>query len=289
MQKSTMVVNGIERREPELDVSIEEADLRMMVHIKNAAQNGIKRSVVVSNDTDVLVLLMNYWATFKEIGLEELWMRGGAGDTTRYIPVHSLAEKVGPEICKCIIGMHMLTGTDVTSKFGTKASALKAKPEMYLADFGNDIDSIDIDRAEEYLVQVYKPGTHIKTLDALRFFIYHQSKKSLVQLPSTSYMARSHILRAFLGAFTQLHCFSGLTLNPEEYGYEMQDGLLLPVHDLRLLPPDFPSACKCGKCATLRCKCRLAGISCCTYCKCKAAAIPLCKNPNVLLQIPMRM
>ena len=51
MQKSTMVVNGIERREPELDVSIEEADLIMRVHIKNAAQNGIKRSVVESNDT----------------------------------------------------------------------------------------------------------------------------------------------------------------------------------------------------------------------------------------------
>jgi len=35
-----------------------------------------------------------------------------------------------------ILKAHILTGSDVTSKVGTKAAALKAQPERYLQDFG---------------------------------------------------------------------------------------------------------------------------------------------------------
>ncbi len=65
-------------------------------------------------------------------------MRGGVASTPRFIPVHCIANMIEIPRCKSLLAMHMLTGTDVTTKLGTTASALKVKPELYLADFRND-------------------------------------------------------------------------------------------------------------------------------------------------------
>ncbi len=100
----------------DLNVSLEEADVRLIIHINDAAKDGMKRVVVVSNDTDVLVLCLHFWNEFEEVGLEELWMRGGAGNTTRFIPIHILAGNLGQVRCKSLIAMHLLTGCDTTSK-----------------------------------------------------------------------------------------------------------------------------------------------------------------------------
>ena len=62
---------GIVSQNSILDINIEEADARLMIHIKDAARNGMKRAVVVSNDTDVLVLCIHYWIDFCEDGLED--------------------------------------------------------------------------------------------------------------------------------------------------------------------------------------------------------------------------
>ena len=62
--------------------------------------------------------------------------------------------------------------------------------ELFLTDFGShpDNDSIDFACVKEFLVQVLKPGTHIKTMDELWHFIYHQTKKSLTHILHASYM-----------------------------------------------------------------------------------------------------
>ena len=46
---------------PDLDLKIEEADLRLILHAFHAAQTGTKRIVVLSQDTDVLVLCLHSW------------------------------------------------------------------------------------------------------------------------------------------------------------------------------------------------------------------------------------
>lgn len=84
--------------------------------------------VVLSSDTDVLVLLLHFSQIFKTHGMFELWMRAGVGDSIRYIPVHVLAGKQGHELCDVLPAVHALTGCDITSKFGTKLAALKANP-----------------------------------------------------------------------------------------------------------------------------------------------------------------
>ena len=117
--------DGICFHRPDFNSELEEADVRIVPHISKAIENGCKRVVVLSNDTDVVILLLNYIHHFSSIGLSELWIRFGTSDKTRHIPIHKLGEVLGSNMCSIILKAHILTGCDVTSKIGTKPAALK--------------------------------------------------------------------------------------------------------------------------------------------------------------------
>ena len=115
----------------------------MIPHALHCARSGYKRVVILSNDTDVLVVSLYYWSLLRNNGLQECWIRVGVANTTRYIPIHTLADKVG-QLVQFLPAIHALTGTDITSKFGTNASALKIEPEKYLIHFGKNPDHLEI-------------------------------------------------------------------------------------------------------------------------------------------------
>lgn len=184
---------------------------------------------------------------------------------------------------KVLPAVHQLTGCDITSKLGTKAAGLKAEPEVYLKDFGKDPENIDVELIEEHLVQVYKPGASMKTLDELRYHLYHHSKKAITGLPPTSRATEGHILRAFHGTCLQMHCLDGPKLDATYFGYCYEDDLLKSCQHRKLLPDDFPTPCKCKTCGTIRCPCRKAKYPCCPYCSCQATS-NICRNPTVVIR-----
>lgn len=49
-----------------------------------------------------------------------------------------MCSKIGHMVYSVVLKAHVLTGCDVTSKIGTKAAPLKAKPELYLSHFGEE-------------------------------------------------------------------------------------------------------------------------------------------------------
>ena len=273
---------------PDLDKEIEEADLRLFPHALHAATHGIQRVVILSNDTDVLVLAVHYWSILQSHGLQELWMRGGIGDSTRYIPVYVMANSMGLIKCKLLPALHSLTGSDCTSKFGTKAAAVKmSSPETYLSEFGTDPDNIDFGVIEKFLVQLLKPGSHFERMDELRYYMYHQSNKTILDLPPTSRATRAHILRSFYATYLQRNCLTGLELDPRSFGFYEDDGQLTASACHVLFPDDLDLDCKCGKCATIRCPCRVKNIPCCVYCKCDFQGN--CKNPHALLRLAVTL
>ena len=264
---------------PHLDLDIEEADVRIIPHALDATNCGAKRVVLLSNDTDVVVPGLHHWSIMNAHGLNELWIKAGVATTTRYIPLHTLATRMGPEKCKVIIPLHHLTGCDSTSKFGTKAAGLKAKPVTFLQNFARNPYDTDFNLVEEFLVQVYpmKSPSGCKTMDQLRYHVFHHSSKTILDLPPTSRLIRGHIQRAVYGSYMQTHCLDNPHLDPKDFGFFEQDGLLRPVQDQILLPDDFPMPCTCTSCATKRCSCGKRGIRCCPYCQCQASGMG-CKN-----------
>lgn len=118
-----------------------------------------------------MVLGLYFWKQLFKNGLSELWIRTGIGNTLRYIPLHIIAEK-NQLLYQVLSAAHILTGCDNTIKLGTKLSALKARPEEFLTDFGNTLAGTPeyvLVRAEEYLVQAIKPNSQCKTMDDLRY------------------------------------------------------------------------------------------------------------------------
>ena len=118
--------NGAEDNMQQLQSLVEEADLRMPMHVLDCLWAGHKTCVVISNDTDVIVALLFYMPTFLQEGLQELWVRAGRGNTTHFIPLHILYAWLGPLTSTVLPALHGLTGCDVTSEIGTKKAALKA-------------------------------------------------------------------------------------------------------------------------------------------------------------------
>ena len=156
---------------PNLDSMTAEADSRIIPHVEKAVMKGVKRVIVHSNDTDVLVYLLYYIHYFINLGVEELWIKYGTGDKSRHIPVHKLGCVLGTQLCKVILKSHVLTGSDVTSKLGTKAAALNSEPEKYLESFGemNKRSLESLEKAEKYLVRVLQKNSKFTNFNELRY------------------------------------------------------------------------------------------------------------------------
>ena len=82
----------------DLGIDIEEADLRIIPHVSKSVSRNFTNIVVISNDTDVLILLLHYLPQFIENGLEELWIKFGAGGHSRFIPLHVMYNNMNKEL-----------------------------------------------------------------------------------------------------------------------------------------------------------------------------------------------
>ena len=271
---------------------VEEADARIVPHAMHAVRSGIERILVLSGDTDVFVLLMFYWSSLHSEGLKELWIRAGVANSTRYIPVHTLAPRVGTGLCCLLPLVHTLTGCDYTSKVGSKHAAINADPVDKLKDFDSAQGCSDVftETCEAYLVQVLKKNSLCSTMDQLRSYMYHQSKGiSLEQLPPTSHAVQQHIRRAYYATYqmvTLLNPNKPAELNPSAFGFRKTDELLLPVEGHRPIPEEYTIICSCKKCSTERCACHKAGLPCISFCKCQSPQgdeqVVQCKNVHSL-------
>ena len=152
--------DSITSNKENLDKPIEEAALRIIPHIEDSVQSKNTRIVLLSNDTDVLVLLLYFLQYFTSIGLKELWIQFATGQNKRFIPVHKLSCKLGPQMCSNLFKAHILTGSDFTSKIGTKAAAVKCGQIDYLNNFGLECSiKSQFENAEKYLVAVLQENS----------------------------------------------------------------------------------------------------------------------------------
>lgn len=285
----TSVQNGKPVNHPEINcLSVEEADFRMLIHSKHACQCGFTKIVLVSADTDIMVLALFHWATLHQLGVEEMWVRTGVGDSTRLLPVHAIHQKMGQNLCSLLPAIHALSGSDYTSKFGTKKAALNSASTAYLENFGVSHDWDEIEKsfkpAEEYLVQLLRKGSSCRSLDELRLWLYHHGKNTDIEdLPPTSRSAKGHLLRSYFYTYLQQHCMDDMVvrLDPCEFGFDVIEDDLVPEKNLKKYPDDFVGACSCLKCAKSSCICRENELTCCSFCKCKSVegSDSSCKNP----------
>ena len=199
--------------------------------------------IVTSNDTDVVVYCLTYENRCQFYGCKELWVRFGAGEKTRNIPIHVLADKLGDHLSSSnILKTHVLTGCDVTSKIETKSSAMKVNPERFLQAFAvGEPSDIAFKKAEYYLVYVIQPISSCMTFDELKYETYRTQNKGIHQ--------------------------NNLIPSPLNFSWKRVNGILLPKKYLRNMPSHYVNRCSCKKGCTKICDCKPE--QCTEYCKCQ--------------------
>ena len=92
-QRSVLVPRGQCEDLVPLKSDHEEADTRLLLHVKQAYHER-NRIVIQSPDTYVAILCTTYYSNIQ--CLERLFQTGVQGKAS-YVPIHSLAHELGPE------------------------------------------------------------------------------------------------------------------------------------------------------------------------------------------------
>ena len=87
----------------------EETDTHIFVHAKHASVNGMKRTLIRTVDTDVVIL-----------DVEELWIAFEVGKHLHYLSIHKISSSLNTEQCEGLPSFHALTGCDTVSLFSGK-------------------------------------------------------------------------------------------------------------------------------------------------------------------------
>ncbi len=101
-------MNHVEYLQP---CSHEEADARILLHVAHCARQGLRKVVIRTVYTDVVVLATGH---FPALRLDELWVRVGVSTHFRQIAIHEIVKNVNE---KALMPFHAVSGCDTVSSF----------------------------------------------------------------------------------------------------------------------------------------------------------------------------
>ena len=105
--------SGVVQPISELESTQEEADTRVLLHALYAARSRFASVVIVSEGTDVLVLLL----AFRSFIPSSIFIKCGSQTRVKYIEVSRVFESVGENVCRSLPGFHAFSGCDTVSAF----------------------------------------------------------------------------------------------------------------------------------------------------------------------------
>lgn len=91
----------------------EEADIRLLLHAKDAEMSGYDRVTLKARGTDILILALSHRSKLSK----ELWMSDG--NDLKFIPVHAISLP-DPLISENLLAHQAATGCHTTSQFARK-------------------------------------------------------------------------------------------------------------------------------------------------------------------------
>ena len=173
----------------------EETDTHIFVHAKHASVNGMKRTLIRTVDTDVVIL-----------DVEELWIAFEVGKHLHYLSIHKIASSLNTEQCEGLPFFHVLTGCDTVSFFSGKGKktafqAWKCYPEATevfrtLSTPQAMLSDEQLRILERFVVLMYNRTTPHQDVNKARQFMFSQGTRSIESIPASQGALEQHIKRA---------------------------------------------------------------------------------------------
>ncbi|KAE8742548.1 hypothetical protein FOCC_FOCC011900 [Frankliniella occidentalis] len=257
----------------------EEADTRIMIHVKDALVQGHHRIMIRTVDTDVVVLAVSCVQQLP--GIQELWVHIGTGSNQRFIAAHTIADSLGPAMSRGLPVFHAFTGCDQVSSFRGRSKNTAFEAWMSFPDVTDAFLSIAAGNMEEamsllekFVVALYDRSCSSSTVNECRRYLIVKKDRQVENIPPTYGALKKHTERAmYIGGCIWGHALD-LTQNlpsPAQYGWvETERGWKPAWTDL---PPASKACrellkCSCKKGCTNRCKCVQEGLGCTERCRC---------------------
>ena len=266
--------------------SQEEADTRIFVHMRHATANGSSTVTIKANDTDVVIIAISCFQSFKAIGLEKLWIAFGQGAHSRWIPIHDIVSTIGPERSSGLPFFHAFSGCDVVSAFRGKAK--KSVWQTWnvcdevsgtltkLSHWPTTVDDDDLQMLERFVVIMYDRSSAATSVNDARLHLFARKQRPYDAIPPTSAALKEHIKRAAYQAgavWGQATVTQPVLPSPAEWGWKLQGQRWLA--NWTTLPPIAASCqelakCSCkNSCTNGRFKCFRLTLSCTALCSCE--------------------
>ena len=182
---------------PGLESTHEEADQRIILHaIFVAEHEDVDRTIIFSNDTDVICMALYYSSSQH---LTNLWIRQ---DHDKYMLISMLASSIGQELCRLLPFLHSIGGRDITSfLYGIgKGTWVKCGKELRLtalSSLGEELFEITDEmliEAKQLLLLVYGGKLEDISIAQIRAQKFLNSKSTLLKvLPPTKSAFEEHI------------------------------------------------------------------------------------------------
>lgn len=284
------VSNGKVTLRHDLRTTHEEADVVIVQQMVHVALTGASSIRVISDDTDVFVLLLHF---FKSESLTcDLVMLGTCHSRTS-VDIKATVQKCADFVSE-ILAAHVVSGCDTVSYLwgigkGTVVKCLMMGYQLKnLGHLDSDFSDV-ISEATSFLAACYGSKER-DNMTAVRFDIWSQkmgNKKltaapQLKSLPPTTETFTEHVHRAHFQAAVWR---AALEVDPPAFQHthgwttDQTSNTLVPIP----LPPNVTSApdevltmIRCGcrsvpPCATAKCSCSAARLSCSVFCGCHGA------------------
>ena len=281
-----------------------DADVLIVAKAIQSAEN--QATVVVGEDTDLLVLLLHHT---KPASHNVFFAPSNTSKHPKIWDIKRTQYKLGTDICDHILFAHAMTGCDSTSRLfgiGKSLAVKKIQNSKHFRDqasvFCKKSGQEAVVQAGERAVACLYGGKDGETLDSLRHIKFVQKvavSTNTVQataLPPTSAAAKYHSMRVHYQVAEWMQIQTALQgeaedmppMNPTDWGWQIREpqNVLIPVYtDKPPAPPHLLQSirCKCQTdCSTAKCSCRKHGLSCSPGCgECRGSS---CSNSVTVIE-----
>ena len=189
----------------------EEADTRLLLHAKHAANEGVSSILIECEDSDVMMLLLAYSEEIKC----KMYMKRGTLNRMRIIDIGEIRNTLSDGIAKALPGYHAFTGCDSVSAFAGKGKLagfrlLKREPRFQEAFqiLGQSLNVPEptIEVLEEFVCCLY--GINVSNVTDLRYLLFCAKGGEIGShlLPPSKACLHQHILRANYQAYVWQQC-----------------------------------------------------------------------------------
>ncbi|KAG0710103.1 hypothetical protein GWK47_023496 [Chionoecetes opilio] len=188
----------------------EEADTRIVVHLKDALDKGCTNCLVRTVDTDVVAILIGkYHSLTSQHQMAAIWVAFGTGKNFMYLDINAICHalgKIGQRHCLCSTVSRAATQLPLSSAKGRNQHGMGWNAYVEVTEAFNNfmnhpymtvtVNCKQFQLLERFTVIIYNKTSNLDSVYEARRELFSQKNRPMEKIPPTQEALLQHTLRA---------------------------------------------------------------------------------------------